>query len=66
MGYICGNCSQKLKNKQPEAYEFKICKCSYCNQNSYCASESAWGISNTSGKEVGDKGTEMLKNLLFK
>jgi len=64
---ICGNCAQRLKTKEPsEGATWHIGKCNYCNQKSYLCAERDWGISNTSGKEVGDKGTEMLKNLLFK
>jgi hypothetical protein len=61
--YICSNCASRIKTKEAEGYEFKICKCNYCNQRGYCASESAWGISTTPGKEVGDEGVEYLKSL---
>jgi hypothetical protein len=60
---ICTNCASRIKSKDPEQYEFKICKCNYCNQRGYCASERDWGISTTSGQEVGDEGVEYLKSL---
>jgi hypothetical protein len=60
---ICSSCASRIKEKEPEQYEFKICKCNYCQAQSYCAPESSWGISTTSGQEVGDEGVEYLKSL---
>jgi hypothetical protein len=58
---ICSNCASRIKTKEPEKYHFKICKCDYCGEKSYCAREDDWGIL-TAEKER-DSGGEYLMNL---
>jgi hypothetical protein len=60
---ICLNCASRCKTKEPEKWQFKICKCSYCGNTGDCADAKDWGVSTTSSVEIGDEGSQNVNSL---
>lgn len=56
--WICNSCGSRIGTKRPERYAWRSGKCSYCNDKSYVALESDFGVN-----EKKDEAVENIKSL---